>query len=63
MHGVPERVLLRHLLAESGGSRSEAEGRLTQQSLDPNSYDSVARILLRDDPRFHLATGEPAGGL
>lgn len=24
MHGVPERVLLRHLLAESGGSRIEA---------------------------------------
>jgi transposase-like protein len=27
MHGVPERVLLRHLLAESGGSRSEAARR------------------------------------
>src|SRR5688500_9069748 len=24
MHGVPERVLLRHLLTESGGSRLEA---------------------------------------
>ena len=27
MHGVPERVLLRHLLTESGGSRSEAARR------------------------------------
>ena len=27
MHGVPERVLLRHLLAESGGSRLEAARR------------------------------------